>query len=163
MPSLFTASQTTKMPESDFARDWVERMSMIINDCLIITPYLLLLKFQCVMIGDEMLGWRIFHVYSAGGFASALQINSYFSKVDKSNVSLGVVIVIFRGFHFTLTELIYDFLGLLRVITFWRGLTCPLSKVSMFYHATKLFLKVRDDVNELVTDSSSLMFTSESQ
>ena len=65
-----------------------------------------------------MFGCRIFHVYSAGGFASALQTNSYFSKVDKSNVSFGVVIVIFRGFHFTLTELIYDFRVLLRLITF---------------------------------------------
>ena len=55
-------------------------------------------------MGDEMFGWRIFHVYSAGGLASALQINSYCSYVARSSVFFGVVIVIFRGFHLTLTE-----------------------------------------------------------
>ena len=56
------------------------------------------------MMGDDMFGWRIFHVYSAGGLASALQINSYCSKVARSSVFFGVVIFIFRGFHLTLTK-----------------------------------------------------------
>ena len=60
-----------------------ERQISSLDKCLSLFC-LLWLNFQCFIIGLVIFGCRIFHVYSAGGFASELHISSYWSYWAKS-------------------------------------------------------------------------------